>query len=359
MDKVIKSILEKLENNGYIAYIIGGYVRDYLLDKKSYDIDICTNAYPSDVKRLLNLDIKESNYGNITFKIEKYTFTITTFRKEILYKNRKPIKIEYINNLDEDIIRRDFTINTIALDKNNNIIDKLDGMKDLKNKKIKLIGDSSRLKEDPLRIIRAIRFSTILDFDIDDYLKENIIINKKYVSTIPLNKIKEEIDKILMSNNVKKGFNLLKTFDLLDYIGIKYKSVVYINNLNAMWAQLELIKDYPFTKEDKKEIKIYKDIISNGSIDNYVLYKYGLKHVLVVSKIFNLKQKEIQDKYNKLAIKNRDELNITLEEINMLINDYKKSKIVEDDIIKKILNNNLKNNNNALIKYIKENYYEC
>ena len=125
MDKIIKNILKKIESEGYEAYIVGGFVRDYLLKKNSYDVDICTNAKPKDLIHLFNVKQNLNNYGGLNMKIKKYNIDITTYRKEKKYDNRKPIEIEYVSNLLEDINRRDFTINSICLDKNDKILDLL------------------------------------------------------------------------------------------------------------------------------------------------------------------------------------------------------------------------------------------
>src|SRR5574344_2139528 len=119
MEETIYEVLNKLNENNFKAYVVGGYVRDYLRKKKSKDIDICTNAKPKEVIELFK-EYKPIllEYGNVILEIKDYTFEITTFRKEITYKgNRKPVKIEYISSLEEDLPRRDFTINSIFMSK--------------------------------------------------------------------------------------------------------------------------------------------------------------------------------------------------------------------------------------------------
>ena len=131
MEKIIKKVLNKIEKNGFEAYIIGGYVRDLILNRVSYDIDICTNALPKDLISIFpngHIGI----YGAIDFKMGKYSFQITTYRREYNYVNRRPNKVEYINNLLEDISRRDFSINTICMNQKGNIIDILGATNDLK-----------------------------------------------------------------------------------------------------------------------------------------------------------------------------------------------------------------------------------
>ena len=129
MNKVIFEVLEKLEKNGYTAYIVGGFVRDLLMEKESLDVDICTDALPKDVKKIFEINEESSEYGSISFRYNDYNFDITTFRKELTYLKRKPVEIEFIKDLYTDTLRRDFTINSICLDKDGNLIDKLDGRK--------------------------------------------------------------------------------------------------------------------------------------------------------------------------------------------------------------------------------------
>ena len=136
MNDKIKEILEMITNKGFKAYVVGGYVRDYLRKIKSIDVDICTNARVKDLMEIFkDYKITSLEYGNILLETKDYLFEITTFRKDIDYiNNRKPI-IEYVDTLEEDITRRDFTVNSICMDKDGKIIDLLNGKKDL-NKKI-------------------------------------------------------------------------------------------------------------------------------------------------------------------------------------------------------------------------------
>ena len=175
MTEKAQEVLKIFENNGYNAYIVGGYVRDYLLERKTLDIDICTNATPKEIMKLFeHVQVSEFSYGSVTIVYKKIKFDITTFRKDIKYEdNRKPIKIKYISNLKEDLLRRDFTINTLCMDSQGNIIDLLNGKEDLDNKLIKTVSSPrQKIKEDSLRILRGVRFATILDFNIESKTKK-------------------------------------------------------------------------------------------------------------------------------------------------------------------------------------------
>ena len=158
MTEDLKNILLKIIDNGFEAYIVGGYVRDFLLGYESTDIDICTNALPKNLIEIFDGDnISVSSYGSIKLRSNKYNVDITTYRKEISYINGKLSEIEYINDIETDIQRRDFTINALYMDIDGNIIDKVNGKQDINDKIIHVIGDiNKKFKEDPLRILRAL-----------------------------------------------------------------------------------------------------------------------------------------------------------------------------------------------------------
>jgi len=358
MDKIIFEVLNRIEENGFQAYVVGGYVRDLMMGIKSIDIDVCTDALPKDIKKIFDLPAESSEYGSINFKLSNYNFDITTFREEIKYLMRKPVEIKYIKDLYIDVLRRDFTINTMCLDKNGKLVDMLNGKNDLDNKLIKLIGDNGRLKEDPLRILRTIRFATTLDFEIDIKLCDGINIYKELLNTLSSSRIKNELNKILVSKNYKKGLKLLKKFDLLDLIGIQYNKLVYVEDLCGMWAQIDIIKDIPFTKEEKSNILKIKEILNIGYIDNYIIYKYGLYISSVAAKILEL-DIDVIEKYENLMIHTNKDLNINVVQIKDIIEkSFEDAKIVQEEIIKNIVNNKLNNNYDDILKFIKQGMVE-
>lgn len=360
MNKTIKKVLNIIEKNGYEAYVVGGYVRDFLLKKTSYDIDICTNALPKDLKAIFK-NGELTDYGNLFFKIKKFDFEITTYRKEIAYENRKPKKVEYINNLIEDLQRRDFTINTLCMNQDGLIIDLLNGSKDLNNRLIKMVGNADKkIKEDPLRILRAIRFATILNFKIEKSLEKSIAYNYSIVKTLSSYRIKEELDKILMSENALKGVSLLTEFKILELLKIKPKvNLIKVNDLIGMWAQFEILSELPFTKEDKNNIIKLKDIIKGGKIDNFTLYKYGLYLCCVAGEILNVDKIEINRKYKNLPIYSAKDVCISSEYLikNFKIADGKQLGEILNDLINKILSEEISNTResiNAYLCYLKE-----
>ncbi len=355
MDKIIKKVLVSLESSGYKAYLVGGYVRDHLLGIKSYDIDICTNALPKDLHALFPNNYNSNTYGGFNLKINKYNIDITTFRKELKYDKRKPTEILYIDNLEEDIIRRDFTINTICMDSKEKIIDLLDGVKDLRLRKIKMVGNAQeKLEEDPLRILRAIRFAAVLNFEIDEELDECIKKNYELVKTLSDIRVKEEISKILLSKNYLIGLELLKKYHILELLGISYDRIDYVNDICGMWAQLNLEKNFAWTKQELTNIINIRQIIDAGVIDNKTIYKYGLYVSSVAADILNINKKSVYKMAQKLPIKSVKELQISSQEIINLLNIEPSKKIneVKKELVYLILDKKIKNKNNDLKKAI-------
>lgn len=356
MNKLIKKILTKIESSGFEAYVIGGYVRDLLLGNISLDIDICTNATPKDlIKMFPNASTK--NLGGIEFKHKEYHFEITTYREELKYKNRKPVEFNYINSLVADLNRRDFTINTICMNSKGEIIDLLNGLKELNNSEIKMVGDiETKLKEDPLRIMRAIRFATILNFNLESKLYKALKKHNKKILTLSGTRIKEELDKIFLSNYLKKGLNLLDELGVLKLLNIKYESdIVPVKNLEGIYAQINIDYELPFTKQEKENIKNLKKIIKAGEVNAFTIYNYGLYISTIAGEILNINKKEITKIYRSLSIKDKKDIDIKAEEIVNILGDYYSNKIrnVLNKLEHLIISGKLKNKKSEIIKYLK------
>lgn len=357
VDLLIKTVLEKIENNGFEAYIVGGFVRDLYLGRESTDVDIITNALPKDLHLIFDSGIVSTEaYGSFRLKSDKFTFDITTYRSEAKYHNRRPGKVKYINNLIEDLHRRDFTINSLCMDKFGSIIDLLNATSDIENKKIRVIGKTkTKLKEDPLRILRALRFAVVLDFSLDEEIIKFIKKNKKLIKTLSYDRKKEELNKILVSSNACKGLKYMKILGVLDELEIDFDDLVFVNDLSGMWSQLRVSSNYNFTKQEKSNIKTIKEIVSYGKITNEIVYKYGLYYVVVAGSILGVNNVTINKMYNDLPIKNVKDINITAKEIIELLN-IKPSELIKNiysDLETNILNGNLKNNKEEIIEYIK------
>ena len=187
-------------DNGYRFFMIGGTSRDYLLNIEILDYDFVTDATPEEIKQFLpNANYIFSKYGCVKVKYNSYNVDITTLREEKDYQDsRHPNEVLFTKSIEIDSRRRDFTINAIYIDENYEVHDFYGGVKDLKNRVLRMIGDAdSRLKEDPLRILRAFRFATIYDLTIENELNSSIVKNKNLLKNLNKDKINEELNKLL------------------------------------------------------------------------------------------------------------------------------------------------------------------
>lgn len=348
-------VLKKLEEHGFIAFIVGGYVRDTLLHINTTDVDICTDATPNDIKNIFKEELKViEDYGAIKLKLDKYIIDITTFRKELDYKNNKPIKIEYIHSLKEDLMRRDFTINTICFDSSFKVIDLLNGVKDLNNKLIKVVGDTkTKFDEDATRLIRSLRFMTIYNFKLDQDIINYFINYPNKFNNITYDLRIKELDKIFNSPNVLEFLTFIKKYNIDKYLGIRYNKVVNTNSSIGIWSQLEYNNNYIFSKKKQKDINSIKSLINKKDITKYDIYKYGLNITSIASLIISFPINTLKDMYNNLQIKNIKELNISYKDIYKYLktNNYNKIiKVLEYEVV----SDKIKNERDILIKRLKE-----
>lgn len=219
----VKLVINRLEQDGKEAYIVGGSLRDILLNKKPADYDIATNALPDEIEDIFS-HMKTFNigkkYGTIVISQEEGDVEVTTFRKEGNYTDgRRPEWVSFSSNIIDDLSRRDFTINAMAYNKKIGFIDPYNGRKDLRNRLIKTVGNpEERFNEDYLRILRGIRFSTQLNFIIE---KSTFDAGKKYgqnISKVSIERIRDEFFKILLCKVPSKGIRLLEDMEILNII---------------------------------------------------------------------------------------------------------------------------------------------
>lgn len=205
--KNVNLIINILEKNGFEAYAVGGCVRDAILSREPNDWDITTSALPKEVKGIFNKTIDTGiKHGTITVMIEKKGYEVTTYRIDGEYEDgRHPKSVEFTSNLVEDLKRRDFTINAMAYSDRGGLVDAFDGIRDLERKLIKCVGNpEDRFNEDALRILRAVRFSAALGFDIEEETKKAIIKLAGNLEKISKERIQAELEKLIMSNHPEK-----------------------------------------------------------------------------------------------------------------------------------------------------------
>lgn len=197
--EIFLSLSKEFEAHGFHLYQVGGTTRDFLLHREIKDVDLCSDATPEEMLTFLKGAIPTfARFGSLRLPLEKGHVDITSFRKEEDYiDHRHPQKITFIRDLNQDAQRRDFTINAIYMDAEGNLYDPTNGREDLKAHLIRTIGDPFiRFEEDPLRIIRAIRFSLLLSFQIEEHTAQAMKDKKELLRYINPQKIKEEIRKM-------------------------------------------------------------------------------------------------------------------------------------------------------------------
>lgn len=203
-----KIVIDALSKAGYQAFAVGGCVRDYFLGNPNSDTDITTSAKPFEVEKVLadkNIKVVETGlkHGTVTAVINRVPLEITTFRTDGEYKDsRHPQNVEFVSSIEQDLKRRDFTVNAMAYNDECGIIDLFGGREDIENKIIRTVGDPDvRFNEDALRIMRALRFSSVLGFDIEENTKKSVFNNMRLLKNISAERIFSELLKLLCGKN--------------------------------------------------------------------------------------------------------------------------------------------------------------
>lgn len=204
-------VLQQLEQANYEAYFVGGSVRDLLLKRPIHDIDIATSAYPEEVKQLFPKTIDTGiKHGTVTVLHGGSSYEITTFRTESGYQDfRRPDHVTFVQNLAEDLKRRDFTINALATNRKGEIIDLFNGIGDLQKHLIKAVGDPmKRFHEDALRMMRAVRFMSQLCFDLEPQTEKAVKDMHQLLPKISVERIRDEFVKMGTGTNSRAAFKV-------------------------------------------------------------------------------------------------------------------------------------------------------
>ncbi|HES0763206.1 CCA tRNA nucleotidyltransferase [Streptococcus pyogenes] len=218
-------ILTKIKEAGYEAYFVGGSVRDVLLERSIHDVDIATSSYPEETKAIFNRTVDVGiEHGTVLVLENGGEYEITTFRTEDVYVDyRRPSQVSFVRSLEEDLKRRDFTVNALALDENGQVIDKFRGLIDLEQKRLRAVGKAEeRFEEDALRIMRGFRFAASLDFDIEAATFEAMRSHSPLLEKISVERSFTEFDKLLMAPHWRKGISAMIACQAYDYLpGLK------------------------------------------------------------------------------------------------------------------------------------------
>lgn len=283
-------ILAKIEAAGYEAYFVGGSVRDTLLNKPIHDIDIATSAYPNEVKELFDKTVDTGiEHGTVMILDHGTGYEVTTFRTESTYQDyRRPDQVEFVRSLKEDLKRRDFTINALAMNAAGEITDLFAGIADLDQQIIRAVGDpNERFNEDALRMMRAVRFASQLNFTIEAQTKLGINHNSQLLSKIAIERIHTEFVKMMQSKAASTGLIDLVDTKMINYLPVLKDHVSQVTQLAGL--QFDLTNDVQVWSLLAFEMQLAKPAIhkmlkqwkaSNKVIDNVVATTTLLNHLV-------------------------------------------------------------------------------
>lgn len=385
-------IFEKIIDAGFEAYFVGGSVRDRLLNLEVDDVDIATSALPYEIKEIFNRTVDVGiEHGTVLVLYEDESYEITTFRTESTYKDfRRPDSVTFVRSLREDLKRRDFTMNAIAVDIEGHIFDPYEGIKDLEKGIIRAVGNPhERFKEDALRMMRAVRFAAQLDFTIEAETQESIQENSHLLSNIAVERIQIEFEKLLISQWRSKGLKAMIQSQLYRYcpeLANKKAALVALisdelafKNAESAWAfLLYKIDDYypgnqfksrKFLKNWKLSNKMINDTLTlleglkfraeNHSFSAWEIFNLGLEFSLEVeSLVLHLgkepKFEEVNEIYNQLPIHSKNELALTGHDLmratTMRPGEWMSTAI--DDALKAVVNNEINNTTEEILRWL-------
>jgi len=346
----VSKILAVLNSHGYEGHIVGGCVRDSILNKTPNDWDICTNCTPEkmmDIFSSFKVIPTGLKHGTVTVVINEENYEVTTYRIDGEYTDgRHPEKVIFTNQLKEDLKRRDFTINAMAYSYKVGLIDYYGGIEDILNKKIKCVGDPlERFSEDYLRILRAIRFSAQLGYILDDDTFKAIKELSKNITDISVERIREELNKIVMSDIPSKGLKLLCTTNILKYIMPELEMCVGFNshNLNNDKDMFNHILSVVDNTENDLILRLSALFLHIRKCETGTLDENGIgsfyKHNIRNSEITEQIMKRL--KYDNKSIE---------QVVGLVIENISECENVEDKAIKKLINRIGVNNIDRLFK---------
>lgn len=334
-------VLKRINEAGYEAYFVGGSVRDLLLNRHIHDVDIATSAYPMEIKQIFKKTIDTGiKHGTVTVLYEGESYEITTFRTESGYQDfRRPDHVTFVQNLSEDLKRRDFTINALAMDVDGNVIDHFDGLGDLDKHLIRAVGKAeNRFHEDALRIMRAVRFMSQLQFTLEPETEQAISDNHELLSKISVERIRDEFVKMGIAPGSQKAFQIFLDTGLSEEVpGFKGKkdNLALYPQLNFsptteanLWALMIILLKLPNEKipsfmrmwknsnameRQVADIVAFFDLVSSRAPSNYDLYQAGLETIASTIDLAHILGQPINgsalvDRYEALPIKNNHDL---------------------------------------------------
>lgn len=346
-------VLKKIERAGFVAYFVGGSVRDHFLSRPINDVDIATSAYPQEIKEIFPRTIDIGiEHGTILVIDEGREYEITTFRTESAYADfRRPDKVEFIRSLEGDLERRDFTMNSMAMDADGKVYDPFNGLEDIHNRVIRTVGSPDlRFTEDALRMMRGVRFVSQLGFRVEPVtlnaleehssLLEHIAVERKTMEfeKIVGGKWKREALSLLVRTNLytelphltqhKETLQQVADLPRLEDINKDqaWLLLLYIGNIDTQYFLKDWRLPTKTIRERSKELGILKERRKSGW-SKPLLYRAGLEAAVNVEKVHECIESKpvssienVKEEYQSLAITSRQQLDVTGEDLMMWAN---------------------------------------
>ena len=261
----VSRVTKSLQDAGFESYLVGGCVRDMLLDKKPKDWDVTTNATPEQIQNIFEHTFYENTYGTVGVVNDEFSdetlevIEVTPYRTESEYTDkRRPDKVEFSDSLEDDLKRRDFTVNAIAFDDQNEaLVDPYSGMTDLENGILKTVGEpDERFNEDALRLFRAVRIATEHELTIEDATKKSVALNSSLLEHVAKERIRDEVTRVTLSPHPKRAFEMCRELGLIPHIIPELEELYDIDQKGAhkydVWEhsilslQAAADRDFPF-----------------------------------------------------------------------------------------------------------------
>ena len=317
MTDAIREVLVTLTEAGYDAYIVGGYVRDHLLGRPTGDCDIATSATPDEVEGLFSqVDSHAKQHGTIGVVCQGVVFEVTTFRRDGDYQDhRHPEAVTFSRSLSEDVVRRDFTVNALAMDQAGVILDLVGGQRDIEAKRLRAIGDPViRLTEDALRILRALRFQSQLGFTLDTTLQAAMHECSPLVASLSKERVRDELMKLLAGPNLAQALTLYHSLSLpmLPKRLIARSDMSFVEQC-AIAQQREGFDAtaFPWTKEERGLLKAALGLAESPP-SKFQLYSmaYPQAMIRIGTQLYHWNEKTLEQTWRSLVIHSRSDLQV-------------------------------------------------
>lgn len=381
-------VMQQLVDAGYEAYFVGGSVRDMLLHKPISDVDIATSATPQEVKEIFSHTVDVGiEHGTVMVIHHKEGYEVTTFRTEEGYEDfRHPDKVTFVRSLEEDLKRRDFTINALAIGIDDQLMDFFDGIGDLERQCIRCVGDAKeRFNEDALRMFRAVRFVGQLGFQIEENTKNAISLLKMNLSKVAVERMKVEFEKMIQSSYRKDALKLFvetglyqacPLFDGKDEILLKLAEfplkemsvlqawILFIDELNLSDKEVtHLLKSWKSSNEQIRDVLVgYKTYRARKEEEWNFFFAYACPYevaceveALLIAQDKSTSMKGLEETYHSLPIRSMNDIHLNGHDIIRILKLDKKGPIIGQvlkTVEKMILEQSISNDAEVLEMYV-------